>query len=45
MFVGDSVKSEVEKIVRGLRLPLQLRLRFIAHHGKDEQPNAIGSSE
>jgi mediator of RNA polymerase II transcription subunit 23 len=45
MFVGDSVKSEVEKVVRGLRLPLQLRLRFIAHHGKDEQTGVISAAE
>lgn len=31
MFVGDSMKKEIEAIVRKLRAPLQLRLRFIAH--------------
>ncbi|CAG9771045.1 unnamed protein product [Ceutorhynchus assimilis] len=31
MFVGDSMKKEIETIVRKLRAPLQLRLRFIAH--------------
>jgi len=29
-FTGDSVKSDVERIVRQLRNPLQIRLRFIA---------------
>ena len=29
-FTGDSVKADVERIVRQLRNPLQIRLRFIA---------------
>merc|ERR1712039_834620 len=29
-FTGDSVRNDVERIVRQLRNPLQLRLRFIA---------------
>ena len=36
MFVGDGVKNEVEKVIRNLRPALQLRLRYICHHGKDE---------
>jgi hypothetical protein len=36
MFVGDGVKTEVEKVIRTLRPALQLRLRFIAHHGREE---------
>ncbi len=35
MFVGDGVKNEVEKVIRSLRPALQLRLRYISHHGKD----------
>lgn len=31
MFVGDSMKKDVEGVVRRLRPALQLRLRFIAH--------------
>ncbi|CAG9857627.1 unnamed protein product [Phyllotreta striolata] len=31
MFVGDSMKKELEAVVRRLRPQLQLRLRFIAH--------------
>ena len=31
MFTGDSVKNEVETIIRNLRPQLQLRLRFITH--------------
>lgn len=31
MFVGDSMKKELEAVVRRLRPALQLRLRFIAH--------------
>lgn len=31
MFVGDSMKKELESVVRRLRPSLQLRLRFIAH--------------
>jgi hypothetical protein len=36
MFVGDGVKNEVEKVIPTLRTALQLRLRFISHHGKEE---------
>jgi mediator of RNA polymerase II transcription subunit 23 len=36
MFVGDSVKNEVEKVIRNLRPSFQKRLRFISHHGKEE---------
>lgn len=36
MFVGDGVKNEVEKVIRNLRQALQMRLRFISHHGRDE---------
>ena len=36
MFVGDGVKTEVEKVIRSLRPALQLRLRFISHHGRDD---------
>lgn len=32
MYVGDKPKVEVEKVIKNLRLNLQLRLRFIAHH-------------
>ena len=45
MFVGDGVKAEVEKVIRSLRPALQLRLRFISHHGREDatpagQPSA-----
>ena len=36
MFVGDGVKAEVEKVICKLRTALQLRLRFISHHSKEE---------
>ncbi len=36
MYVGDGVKSEVEKVIRKLRPALKLRLRFISHQGKEE---------
>jgi len=36
MFVGDGVKAEVEKVIRSLRPALQLRLRFISHHGRED---------
>ena len=38
MFVGDGVKNEVEKVIRNLKPPLQLRLRFISHTNVDETP-------
>lgn len=44
MFVGDGVKNEVEKVIRNLRLPLQLRLQFISHHSKDESAS-VGSAQ
>jgi len=31
MFTGDQVKTEVEQVIRNLRPPLRLRLRFISH--------------
>ncbi|CAL4093075.1 unnamed protein product, partial [Meganyctiphanes norvegica] len=31
MFTGDSIKTEVEGIIKGFRLALQKRLRFITH--------------
>lgn len=31
MFVGDTMKSEVESVIRKLRPALQMRLRFITH--------------
>ncbi|XP_074643703.1 mediator of RNA polymerase II transcription subunit 23-like [Tubulanus polymorphus] len=40
MFVGDGVKTDVEKIIRNYRPALQLRLRFIAHHGKEDPGHA-----
>ena len=36
MFVGDGIKNEVEKVICKLRPALQLRLRFISYHSKDE---------
>ena len=36
MFTGDSVKNEVETIIRNLRQPMQVRLRFITHLNIDE---------
>lgn len=36
MFVGDTMKSDVEGIIRRLRPALQMRLRFIAHLNIDE---------
>lgn len=31
MFVGDTMKNEVECVIRKLRPALQMRLRFITH--------------
>lgn len=31
MFVGDTMKNEVENVIRKLRPALQMRLRFITH--------------
>lgn len=36
MFVGDTMKNDVEGIIRRLRPALQMRLRFIAHISIDE---------
>ncbi|XP_008216793.1 mediator of RNA polymerase II transcription subunit 23 isoform X2 [Nasonia vitripennis] len=36
MFVGNSMKNEVETIIRRLRPALQMRLRFIAHLNVEE---------
>jgi hypothetical protein len=36
MFVGDSVKHEIEKISRNFRPMLTLRLRFISHINLEE---------
>lgn len=36
-FTGDSVKNEVESVIRSLRPQLQLRLRFITHLNIDEE--------
>ncbi|KAL3284506.1 hypothetical protein HHI36_018665 [Cryptolaemus montrouzieri] len=38
MFIGDSMKKELEAIVRRLRQPLQIRLRFIAPTAVEEVP-------
>ena len=35
MFTGDSIKTDVEGIIRGLRPALQRRLRFITHLNLD----------
>lgn len=39
MFVGDTMKSEAETIIRKLRPALQMRLRFIAHLTVEEINN------
>lgn len=36
MFVGDTMKTEVEGVIRRLRPALQMRLRFIAHLSIEE---------
>ena len=36
MFVGDTLKSEAEAVIRKLRPALQMRLRFIAHLSIEE---------
>ncbi|XP_044767025.1 mediator of RNA polymerase II transcription subunit 23 [Coccinella septempunctata] len=36
MFVGDMMKEELVTVVRKMRQPLQVRLRFIAHLTKEE---------
>ena len=44
MFVGDGVKAEVEKVIRSLRPALELRLRFISHHGREDAAPASQAS-
>ncbi|KAL5016931.1 hypothetical protein ScPMuIL_006520 [Solemya velum] len=44
MFVGDGVKTEVEKLIRNLRPALQLRLRFISHINVDEATTPLTAS-
>lgn len=48
MFVGDSMKGDLEPIIRRLSSPLRLRLRFITRltveevkAEKNNEPNAI----
>ncbi|XP_054718227.1 mediator of RNA polymerase II transcription subunit 23-like [Uloborus diversus] len=36
MFIGDSIKNEVERIIRNLRPAIQRKLRFITHLNIDE---------
>lgn len=36
MFVGDGVRSDVEKVICKLRPALKLRLRFISHLNMEE---------
>ena len=45
MFTGDSVKNEIESIIRHLRPQLQLRLRFITHLTIDEVLSSTNESE
>ncbi|XP_029639982.1 mediator of RNA polymerase II transcription subunit 23 [Octopus sinensis] len=44
MFVGDGVKNDVEKIIRNLRPPLQLRLRFISRINIEETATSNSSA-
>lgn len=44
MFTGDSIKTDVEGVIRGLRPALQRRLRFITHLNLDSIENAAGSN-
>lgn len=46
MFTGDSIKTDVEGIIRGLRPALQKRLRFITHLNLDsiENPSSGNTS-
>ncbi|XP_042237503.1 mediator of RNA polymerase II transcription subunit 23-like [Homarus americanus] len=44
MFTGDSIKTDVEGIIRGLRPALQRRLRFITHLNLDSIENTSGST-
>lgn len=39
MYVGDGVKSEVDKIISRLRNPLKTRLSFISHQARDQDAN------
>lgn len=45
MFTGDSVKHEIESIIRHLRPQLQLRLRFITHLSIDEVLSSTNENE
>ena len=45
MFVGDGVRSEVEKVICKLRPALKLRLRFISHLNMDETTAATPTSK
>lgn len=40
MFVGDTMKSEVESVIRKLRPSLKMRLRFITHLNVEQINNA-----
>lgn len=44
MFTGDSVKADVDHVIRNLRPDLQLRLRFITHLNVGAQAGAAGST-
>lgn len=44
MFTGDSIKTDVEGIIRGLRPALQRRLRFITHLNLDSIENTAGNN-
>ncbi|KAK7070434.1 Mediator of RNA polymerase II transcription subunit 23 [Halocaridina rubra] len=46
MFTGDSIKTDVEGIIRGLRPALQRRLRFITHLNLDaiENPSSVSTN-
>lgn len=41
MFVGDGVKSEVEKIIRNLRPELQSKLKFISFYNPEQQQQQV----
>jgi len=44
-FTGDSVKADAERIVRQLKNPLQLRLRFIAQVQLKQETEGVGKQE
>ncbi|OQR66851.1 mediator of RNA polymerase II transcription subunit 23-like [Tropilaelaps mercedesae] len=44
MFTGDSVKADVDHVIRNLRPALQLRLRFITHLNVGAQAETAGAS-